>query len=239
MRTASEMIRISSARISSRRLDGDADVDLDLDPALGRQPRAEALQRHVQRLVGGRDQGLDRAARILERALGGVHDLDPVGQLGQAAGTAADEGEFLRDAVVQLACEPAAFTFDPGLCALADVAADFTEDRAEEDAPGGDAKQVAEVDVVRPQRREEGVVQLGHTGEDDRDGHPAQQRLLAAGEADGRGDEGGGGHELDDHTADLRAVGRPVGVRSAHRGPDAGEERGERGDHEAERPRAE
>ena len=59
---------------------GDAHVDLHLDPALGRQARAEALQRDVQRLVGGRDERLDRAPRILERAVGGVDDLDAVGQ---------------------------------------------------------------------------------------------------------------------------------------------------------------
>ena len=140
---------MSSARTSSASSVVDAHVDLDLDAALAREAGAEALERDGQRLVRGRDQRLDRAPRVLERAVGGVDDLDAVRRLGQAAGAAADEGELLGDAVVQLAREPAALAVDGGLGALAHARAHLVEHADEQRDPAGHAQDVAEVHVVR------------------------------------------------------------------------------------------
>ena len=110
------------------------------------------------------------------------------------------------------------------------------------DDPGGDAQDVAEVDVLRAERREERVVELGERRRARRRRRPsaaaAPGRFARRARPTAAVDERGGGRELDDHAAELGVEGRPVGVRRAHRGPDAGEQRGERDDHEAERARA-
>jgi hypothetical protein len=58
--------------------------------------------------------------------------------------------------------------------------------------PGGDAQEVAEVDVVRADGRDQRVVELGEAAEHDGDGDPPQQQLAAHARAPGQPD--GGGH---------------------------------------------
>ena len=113
----------------------------------------------------------------------------PSGSSARRVGAPADEGQLLRDPVVELAGQAAALAGDGGLGAQAEAAAHLADDADQQDAPGGDAQDVAEVHVGRADGREERVVELGEAGQHDRDGDPAQQRLAPAREPGGGDDQ--------------------------------------------------
>ena len=198
--------------------------------AASRAPRRSSAT--SQRLVRGRDERLDRAARVLQRAVGGVEDLDAVRRLAQAAGAAADEGQLLRDAVVQLAGEPAALALDRRPRARSRMRARISSSTpAKQRDPAGDAQRVAEVDVLRAERREQRVVELREARRARPRPRPsaaaARRAVRAAGEADG------GGHERGGDRRSARSPAARAGRRPASRRAPRSRPTGER----ARRPR--
>ena len=203
------MIRTSSPRTSSRTAVATRTLTCTSRPhSVARRAPRRSRATCRGSWAGGTSASIARRESSSARSAASVIST-PSGQLGQARRPAADEGEFLRDAVVQFAGEATALARDRRLGAQAEAGAHLADHADQQDAPGGDAQHVAEVHVGRADGREECVVELGEAGEHDRDRDPAQQRLAAACEP------GGGGDQRDPGRRPARSRGRSRGGTSA------------------------
>jgi len=138
-------------------------------------------ERAIERLVGVAAERRDRAPRLRHGPLRArARALDVPAALVDGAEIPKHAGKLLRDAVVQVACQPAALLERCGSGNTSPVVLQLGHRGDQHHQIEEESEGVPDVDVLREDRRVQEVVQPRRRGEHGRYRQPAQQRVVAA-----------------------------------------------------------